>query len=139
MLNRGRIALVLATVAAVALAAWFVLIQVQTRTAAGGEITSITFSQSQAVEGFDDSDYTQTDPAAIAEFQALLNEFGVVPGQTALTAEGCPGSLGTELELTYRDGATVPMSLNTCGAGAHEDFMNEATDLVSSWRESLAG
>jgi hypothetical protein len=137
VLNRGRIALVVAAVAALALAAWFVLVQVQARQGAHGEITSITFEQSQAVEGFDDDEYTQTDPGAIAEFQALLDEFGIVPGQTDLTAEGCPGSLSTELTIAYGEGATVPMSLDTCGAAAHADFMNEATDLVSSWREAL--
>lgn len=139
MLNRGRIALVVATVAAIALAAWFVLVQVQARQGAHGQIAQIAFSQSQAVEGFDAAEYTQTDPDAIAQFQELLDEFGIVPGQTDFTVDACPGALQTELEIAYDGGATVPMSLTTCGASAHQDFNEEATALVSSWREALAG
>ncbi len=138
-MNRGIIVIVIAAVAAVALAAAFIVVQIQVRQSDDPDITSIVFHQSQAIQDFDDSEYTQTAAGALAEFQALLDEYDVVPGVTDSSGDGCPGSLTSALQLEYADGETADLDLTTCGAPqAYDEFNQRATALVSDWREQLA-
>lgn len=138
MLNTGRVALVISTVAALALAAWWILIQVQDRQETRQDIVAITFHQSQAVQDFDDREYTQREPQALEQFQSLLDRFDVEPGSTLVDAGGsCPGSLVSELRIQYPEGQPVPMALTTCGASAFEEFNQEASALLTQWRKAL--
>ena len=139
-MNRGIIAIVIAAVAAVGLAAAFIVVQIQVRQDERADIKAIVFHQSQSIQDFDDAEYTQTDGAALSEFQALLDEYDVDPGVTATGAAGCPGSLTSTLTIQYADGAEADLDLTTCGAPpAYDDFNQRATALVTDWRRQLAG
>jgi hypothetical protein len=138
--NRGIIAIVIAFVAAVALAAWWILVQVDERHQDTLGITGIVFHQSQAIEDFDETEYTEREGAALDEFQMLLDEFAVVPGETQTGGDACPGALTSVLAIEYSDGDAADLELTTCGApAAYETFNQEATALLSDWHKQLAG
>jgi hypothetical protein len=103
-------------------------------------IESITFSQFQAIEDFDDADYTQDDPKALAEFQALLDQYDVVPGQTVTTVEDqCDGGLSSTVAIDYADDSTAEMFIADCGEPDFDDFNAAANDLLTDWRQALGG
>lgn len=140
-MNRGVIALAIAGVAAIALAAWFVVIQVEARQGTTAEIASVAFNQHQSVQDFDDAEYTQDDPRQLAEFRAMLDEYGVTLGvtETADPDDACPGALTTSASVKYEDGEVADLFLSTCGANPrYEDFNNAATALLTTWREDLS-
>lgn len=104
------------------------------------DITSITFHQYQAIEDFDDSDYTQNDSSELARFAAVLDEFGVVPGVTITTVEDdCAGGLSSTLAITYTEGPTAEMFIANCGKPEFDDFNQQANELLTEWRAELSG
>ena len=105
--------------------------------AADHEIESLLFHQYQAIENFDDSDYSQDDPKQIARFQALLDEFDVTPGETVTAEEDdCAGGLSTTVEISYTTGDPVEMFIAACGVPAYNEFNSQAADLFTEWREN---
>lgn len=101
------------------------------------EIESLLFHQYQAIEDFDDSDYSQDDPAQIARFQELLDEYDVTPGVTVTTVEdNCAGGMSTTVEISYTTGDPVEMFIAACGEPKYDEFNTQATALFTEWRES---
>jgi hypothetical protein len=100
------------------------------------EIVAVDFRQSQAIEDFDDSEYTQDDPAAIAEFQSLLVEHGIDPATWEGQDSGCAGNRVTEVTVRYAgtDLATQ-FGVDSCG---DDPFEQDADDLFTGWREELS-
>lgn len=108
--------------------------------APGKPIDSLVYSQYQAIEGFDDSEFTQHEPAEVTRFMALLDEYGVEPGVTDITPdEQCDGGLSTSVAITYSDGTTTDMIIESCGESDYSDFTREASDLFSEWRAAAGG
>ena len=69
--------------------------------APNSDIASLTFHQYQAIENFDDSEYTQDDPTEVARFVSLLDEFGVVPGVTVTADQDeCAGGLSSTVRVS---------------------------------------
>ncbi len=100
------------------------------------DIAAVDFRQSQALPEFDDSEYTQDDPDAIAEFRALLREHDVDPATWAAPDSGCPGSRTTQVTVRYRDSdLATQLSVDTC---SDDPFELAADELFASWREALA-
>lgn len=135
-LNIGWVALGIAAIGAAVLAVFFTLTYLEARTTADrGAIGSLTFHQYQAIQDFDNAEYVQDDPAQVARFQGLLDEFGVIPGLTVTTVEdGCDGGLSTTVEVTYVDGAAAEMFLATCGEPDYDEFNVQAIGLFTQWR-----
>jgi hypothetical protein len=135
-INIGWIALGIATIAAAVLAVFFTLAYLEARTVTDrGTIESLTFHQYQAIEDFDDAEYTQDDPAQVQRFQALLDEYDVTPGSTVTTVEDeCAGGISTTIEIAYAEGDPVEMFLAKCGVPAYDDFNSAAIDLFTQWR-----
>lgn len=104
------------------------------------DITSITFSQYQAIENFDDSDYIQDDPEQLRRFAELLVEYDVVPGTTITTVEDdCAGGLSSTVTVTYSESPAADMFIATCGIPEFDDFNRQANELLSEWRSDLGG
>lgn len=137
----SRVLLWLAAILAVALAVGFVYKAFfEAPPESASAIASVDFHQSQAILDFDDSEYTQDDPAELATFAALLAEFDVVPGVTVTASEdnGCAGGLSTVATVNYADGKTADMFIATCGEPDYEDFNTQASDLFTQWRLALS-
>jgi hypothetical protein len=101
-------------------------------------IDAVDFRQTQAVPDFDDSDYTQDDPAEIARFVELLREHGVDPTSWRhAETDGCTGNRVTTLTIRYADSdLATPFSVDSCVPDA---FDQEADELFSEWRVALGG
>lgn len=100
-------------------------------------IYQVEFSQSQAVLGFDDSDYTieEGDPA-LASFIALLKAHDIRPWTyEPRDTGGCTGGITTTAHLLYHGAGEDTMVIDGCAA---EDgsFEAEATALFSGVREA---
>jgi hypothetical protein len=101
------------------------------------EITSVTFSQSQAVQNFDDAEYTQSDKAEIAKIYALFDEFHISPATyKSPDTGGCAGGVTTDLSLNYSTTSRIDMTIDGCGA-ASGTFEGKATELFSTWHTEL--
>lgn len=137
----SRALLWFATLLAVALAAGFVykvFIEAPQQTT-GAAIESLDFHQYQAILDFDDSEYTQNDPAEVAGFAALLSEFDVTPGVTVTAVEdGCAGGLSTTVTVNYAAGESADMFIASCGEPDYDAFNVKANDLFSQWRAALS-
>ena len=104
-----------------------------------GPISSISFEQSQAIEGFDDSAYTITDVDRLNEFAALMDEHGVSPlllDFQYVPPSACDGITTTTVTIEFTDGRTVDGTLEpSCdGSGRDAEFVDEATELLTSWK-----
>jgi predicted small secreted protein len=91
------------------------------------------FHQTQAVMGFDDSDYTLTADAVTA-FKDLLTAHDIDPGSyDAPDSEGCTGGITTRVQMWFYGGGDREMIIDGCAA---EDgsFEQEATDFFSGIR-----
>jgi len=101
-------------------------------------ITAVTFAQSQAIEGFDDHPYRQSDDAEVARFIALLDEFGVTASEYDDPAdEPCEGGLSAEATIEYTDAPDVA-EITIDGCTADDGFAAAALDLLTEWREQLS-
>jgi hypothetical protein len=100
-------------------------------------ISSVSYSQSQAVQNFDDTTYEQKDPAELVRLEQLLDEYDVTPGVTDNAPdESCDGGLSTTATLRYQDGTTSDLVVESCGGGAYEKFNSAASDLFTAWHGS---
>ena len=102
-------------------------------------IYQVEFSQSQAVLGFDDSDYTieEGDPA-LASFIALLKAHDIRPWTyEPRDTGGCTGGITTTAHLLYHGAGEDTMVIDGCAADAGS-FEAEATALFSGVREAQA-
>lgn len=100
-------------------------------------IYEVEFSQSQAVLGFDDSEYTieEGDPA-LTSFIALLIDHDIEPwNYTPREADGCTGGVTTTVHLLYHGAGEDRMTINGCAAEAGS-FEADATKFFSDYREA---
>lgn len=103
-------------------------------------IDSLVYHQSQAIEDFDDSEYTQHEPSQVARFMELLQEYDVVPGVTVTTVEdNCAGGITTTVRVNYQDNTSADMLIASCGDPEYDKFNSAATALFSEWRSEAAG
>lgn len=105
------------------------------------DITAVTFSQSQAIEGFDTREYTQEAPQQIARFVELLDADGVVWSagvDPELAGEPCPGAITTEITAAYA-GTDLVVGPVVIGGCSDVSFADDLTALFAEWREELAG
>lgn len=103
-------------------------------------IDSLVYHQYQAIEDFDDSEYTQHEPSQVARFTELLEEYDVVPGVTITTVEdNCDGGLSTTVTVNYADDTSAEMFIAECGEPDYDEFNSAATALFSEWRSEAAG
>ncbi len=101
-----------------------------------GTMLSVSYRQSQAVPGFDDSTHTTTDPGRLAELRRVLHDDGWLPGDTGRGAnDGCTGGITTHLRMTLGDGTTSELVTYRCGNDA-DALTADVTRLVSSWRSA---
>jgi pimeloyl-ACP methyl ester carboxylesterase len=105
------------------------------------EIVAVDFRQSQAIENFDDAEYTQDDPAAIEELQALLAEHGIDPATWEGEDTGCAGNRVTQVTVRYaaaegEDALAAQFSVDSC---SDDPFELDADELFTGWREDLSG
>jgi hypothetical protein len=103
---------------------------------------AVTFTQSQALPGFDDGEQYQNDPAEIARLVALLGRYDIEPdGYVSPETPGCTGGIQSTVRLWDTDDLNPRpvafLRLATCGAT--DGFDAEATALLSGWREAQAG
>jgi hypothetical protein len=137
----SRLLLWFATLLAVVLAAGFVykVFIESPQQPAGAAIESLDFHQYQAILDFDDSEYTQSDPAEVARFAALLQQYDVTPGVTVTAVEdGCAGGLSTTVTVNYAGGKSADMFIASCGEPDYDTFNVKANDLFSGWRAALS-
>lgn len=100
-------------------------------------ISAVDFRQTQAIEGFDDAEYTQDDPAEIGRFVALLDEHGIDPAHWRGGDRDCDGSRVTTATIHYADSELgTQLRVDTCNDDA---FEQAADELFTQWREELAG
>jgi hypothetical protein len=101
-----------------------------------GTLSSVAYSQSQAVPGFDDSTHTTTDADRLAALQRVLHGDGWHPGDTTHNPQnGCAGGVTTHLSMRLGDGSTAKLTTYKCGNDS-DKLTADVTSLVSSWRTS---
>ncbi|MEO8261567.1 MAG: hypothetical protein ABI566_03270 [Pseudolysinimonas sp.] len=102
------------------------------------DIHSLTFSQSQAIEGFDDAEYQQRSFEEVRRFRDLLDEYGVQASTYEPPAsEPCDGGLATTVTIEYLSTEElVDLVLDDCTID--DGFTSAANDLFTEWRETLA-
>ncbi len=96
-------------------------------------ITSVSYSQSQALPNFDSSSHTTTDPADIADLTRVLQEFDVTGSYSSdRNTDGCTGALSTMVVYTTADNSEVMLDVEgNCKATKFDAALGE---LVRSWR-----
>ncbi|MET0806510.1 MAG: hypothetical protein ABWX66_00235 [Lacisediminihabitans sp.] len=101
-------------------------------------IASISFSQFEAVPGFDSSTFVERSPGRIAELEAIAAKYDVALNDVdANLNDPCSGGLGTDVKLEFRGSGTSSFHLNSCkGPQASGTFVADATALFSRWRDS---
>jgi len=99
-------------------------------------ITSISFSQFEAVPDFDGSTYVVRSPEQIAELEKIAAKYDVALNDVdANLNDPCSGGLGTDVKLEFRGSGTSSFHLNSCkGPQASGTFVADATALFSQWR-----
>jgi hypothetical protein len=96
-------------------------------------IGGVRFAQQQAVEGFDSSSYTLTDPQ-VEEFRDLLVAHDIDPGDYDAPEVDCDGGITTRVQLWFHDNGDREMIIPGCGDDG--SFENDATTFFSAIRES---
>lgn len=95
------------------------------------------YSQSQAVPGFDDAEYTleEGDPALEA-FTTQLEAFGIQPWTyRTREADGCTGGITTTVRVMYHGAGEDTMVINACGA-PDDSFEAVVTTIFTDDREA---
>ena len=137
-LNAGKILIVLAVIIASVLAVAFLVTQVA-RPLLTGPIASITFDQSAAIPDYDGATYEITDAARLAEFEELAERHAVIPELASLSTIGsdCAGGTSTKAEIVYQNGRVGTLQISRCGEGdgVYAGFVQEATSLLTSWKD----
>ncbi len=99
---------------------------------------AISYSQYQAVPGYDVRDYMQGDPAEVARFVALLDRYGIDPfGYRSSADTGCAGGTATAVGLYGTDPVEshVVARLEITDCGSSEGFDVAATRLFTEWHD----
>ncbi|MGV8881019.1 MAG: hypothetical protein ACOH19_02600 [Rhodoglobus sp.] len=105
--------------------------------APGSTISSVSYSQSQAIANFDGATYEQDAAAELDRLEQLLDQYDVAPGVTDITPdESCDGGRSTNATLSYSNGTTAELVVEACGDGAYEEFNSAASDLFSEWHDA---
>ena len=113
-----------------------------THTVDGGlpndDILYLTFSQSQAIEGFDDAEYKQRLPVEIRRFRDLLDEYGIQASTyEPPLSESCEGGLTTTVSAEYLNTKEL-LDLVFDDCTVDDGFTAAANDLFTEWRETLS-
>jgi hypothetical protein len=114
----------------------------ETHTVDGGlpnsEIQNLSFTQSQAIEGFDDSEYRQTSYEEVRRFRDLLDQYGIQASTyDPPESDPCDGGLTTSVTIEYLSTDDVgEMLIDDCTVD--DGFTAAAQDLFTEWREELA-
>ncbi|HWU57714.1 MAG TPA: hypothetical protein VN045_03260 [Microbacteriaceae bacterium] len=96
-------------------------------------LTQVTYKQTKAVLGWDDSTHTTTDPARLSAMHDVLVKDGWKPGDKRAGRNGCAGGTATQLGLTFAGGTQSQLTVYECGRDA-DALTKDITDLVTSWR-----
>jgi len=138
-MSRPRRALIVVAVVVVAIVALVIIVTQVLRPALTGPIASLSFHQSKALPNYDGSTYEITDEAQLAEFEALSNHHAVIPEVVSISniASDCTGGTQTTAEITYESGRVATLRMYHCGEndGVYGGFIDEATSLLSSWKD----
>jgi hypothetical protein len=119
MRTRARIALVLVLATAAA-----ALSGCAPGTAASIDaIESVTYSQTQAVEDFDEGEYV-VEGDDLAPLKELMRDHRIDPATYAGGGEACPGSIATDVSIAFDDG--TPDSSFALQSGCDDGFATEA-------------
>ena len=128
------VAVVVLAIIALGLVGTFVL-----RPALTGPIASLSFHQSKSLPNYDGSTYEITDEVQLAEFERLTDHHAVIPELVSVStiANDCTGGTQTTAEITYESGRVASLQMYHCGEndGVYGDFVDEATSLLSSWKD----
>lgn len=101
-----------------------------------GTLTSVSYSQSQAVPGFDGSTHTTTEAGRLAALQRVLRSDGWHPADTGSDpTNGCAGGITTHLTMRLGDGTTSKLDTYRCG-NDNDRLTMDVTSLVSAWRKA---
>ena len=96
---------------------------------------SIRFAQSQAVMGFDDTEF-EVEAEVVEDFRALLTEFDVDPGSyVGPDTTGCTGGLSTWLKMGFYGGGSREITIDSCGL-EDDTFEVAANEFFTDRRES---
>lgn len=100
-----------------------------------GEISSVTYSQDEAVPDFDSSPHTVTDPGRLAALRQTLQDDGWKqrPATEDSGPSGCSGGTSTTLQISFASGAKSTISVYRCGS-SNDRLTTDLTSLVDSWR-----
>lgn len=93
------------------------------------EIVSATWSQSQAIEGFDSTPGETTDTADLDELEEIIETYDL-QGDVRL-GEQCDGGRTTDLSYLTEGGDEFHIRVEGCDEG---DAGSAIDDLVSEWR-----
>jgi hypothetical protein len=100
---------------------------------APAQLTQVTYKQTKAVPGWDDSTHTTTDAARLSAMHDVLVKDGWKPGDKPASGNGCAGGTATQLELTFAGGAQSKLTVYQCGRDT-DALTKDITNLVTSWR-----
>jgi hypothetical protein len=135
MKTRRRVAIVIGiVVAALIVVAVGVTLAVNLAPKPVATLSKVSYSQTKAVPGWDDSTRTTTDPAQLKALHDVLQNDHWAPGP-AEPQTGCAGGLGTNLAMTFQDGSKATLHVYECGA-QREALTKDITALVSQWRKN---
>src|SRR5690349_4741622 len=104
-------------------------------------IYQVDFSQSQAIQDFDDSEYTfgedsDDGPAWMTSFHQLLKDHDIEPwNYRPRETDGCTGGITTTVHMLYHGAGEDTMVIDGCAA---EDgsFEADATTFFTEYREA---
>lgn len=95
-------------------------------------LESATYSQSQAIEGFDGSTYVVTEAEPLAELADVLADVD----DDVTMVDGCAGGRTTTLDVERVDGVDFTVVVDTCD---DDPFAQDVDDLVTRWRHDGVG
>lgn len=138
-MTRPRKALLVVAVVIVAVIGIGVVATQVLRPALTGPIASLSFHQAKSLPSYDGSTYEITDTARLAEFESLTDHHAVIPELVSVStiANDCTGGTLTLADITYQSGRAASLRMHHCGEndGIYSGFVDEATLLLSSWKD----
>jgi hypothetical protein len=104
---------------------------------ANDQIRAVTYSLSQAIEGFDDTEYRQEDRDQVGRFAALLDRYGITASEYDPPTEPCEGGLSADVTLEYA-ATDLVAALVVDGCTVDDGFSADALELLEAWRHDQA-
>lgn len=98
------------------------------------QLSKVSYNQTKAVPGWDDTTTTTTDPAQLGALHEVLVKDKWAPGSSAAN-NGCAGGLATNLAMTFTDGSSAKLRVYQCGRD-NDDLTDDVSTLVSGWRSA---